>query len=277
MLPGMRFYIVSIVSIFTALGIGIYIGFAINSHEFIVEQQENLTNILELQFEKLIDENIQVKDENQELKLQNNYMNEYIYSSFDFLIQNRLNGLNVGIIETNSDYIISGIGKDLEMAGANVINLTTLNQSILEKDNLQENISQILIDIIKGQGNDNFADLKNEEYIDYIGNYNEPIDYLIMAGGAFEDPLDRINKIDRPIVELARSYNIPIIGIEKSNVNYSYIKAYKELDITTVDNVDMTIGKVAMILSMEGITGNYGIKETANSVLPISMKEILEQ
>lgn len=39
MLPSMRFYIISIVSIFIALGIGIFIGFTIDTQDFITEQK----------------------------------------------------------------------------------------------------------------------------------------------------------------------------------------------------------------------------------------------
>lgn len=276
MLPGMRFYIVSIVSIFTALGIGMYIGFSMDTQEFIIDQKENLTSILESQFEILIDESASIKQENKELKLENEYKDKYIESSYHFIVKNRLDGLNVGIIETNSDYVTSSIGKDLELAGAKVMNLTTLNESIVNKNDLDNTITKILGAIVNGEGSNDFVDLKNEGYIDCIGNYGQPIDYLIISGGAFEDSIDRINKIDKLIVNLSRVHSVPLIGVEKSDVNYSYMESYKNLGITTVDNVDMTLGKVAMILAMEGIDGNYGIKSTAKSILPLSMGVIFE-
>ena len=118
-----------------------------------------------------------------------------------------------------------------------------------------------------------FEDLEKEGFIETIGNYEEDIDYLIICGGSYDDNSKRINQVDRIIVGIAKKYNIPIIGVEKSNVNYSYISGYKDLDISTVDNVDMTIGKVAMILAMEGIGGHYGIKNTADGVIPYFNKE----
>lgn len=276
MLPGMRFYIVSIVSIFTALGIGMYIGFSIDTQEFVLDQEENLANVIEMQFEKLIDESTSIKDENKNLKLEMEYKDEYIQASYNFIIKDRLKDINIGIIETNSDYVSSSIGKDLELAGASVINLTTLNKSIIEEENLDLIIEELVVDIIEGNESSKLTELENKGYIDYIGNYNLPIDYLIIAGGSLEESVDRINKIDKLIVDLGRSRSIPIIGIEKSDVLYSYIDKYKELGITTVDNIDMITGKAAMILAMEGISGNYGIKPSATSILPLRVDGVEE-
>lgn len=276
MLPGMRFYIVSIVSIFTALGIGIFIGFSVDTQEFVLDQKENITDVLETQFENLINEKLSVKEENEELKLENAYKDKYIESSYNFIIKNRLDNINIGIIETNSEYITSSIGRDLELAGAKVINLTTLNKSIVDKENLNLLISEITEKIIKGEENNEFIELKSEGYIDYIGKYDEPIDCLIVSGGSLDESIERINKIDKIIVDIGKNYNIPVIGIEKSNVAYSYMDEYKELNITTIDNVDMTIGKIAMILAMEGIPGNYGIKPSAKSIIPESRDLLIE-
>ena len=61
MLPNMKFYVVSIVAIFTALGLGIYIGFSMDTEGFITDQQEELVNIVESEFESIIKENIELE------------------------------------------------------------------------------------------------------------------------------------------------------------------------------------------------------------------------
>ncbi|OZV12788.1 hypothetical protein CIW83_07805 [Tissierella sp. P1] len=289
MLPSMRFYIISIVSIFVALGIGIFIGFTMDTQEFVIEQQEIINEIIESQFETLINENKELKANVNTLESENEYKDEYINLSYESIIKGKLEGLKVGIIETSEDYVTSGIGRDLEMSGAKVINVTTLNNNIIDKEKLsnlykrlninvsknpaETTITTITESIISGVSSPMFEDLEKEGFIETIGNYEEDIDYLIICGGSYDDNSKRINQVDRIIVGIAKKYNIPIIGVEKSNVNYSYISGYKDLDISTVDNVDMTIGKVAMILAMEGIGGHYGIKNTADGVIPYFNKE----
>lgn len=284
MLPSMRFYIISIVSIFAALGIGIFIGFTIDTQGFIIDQNHSITEMVESQFEVIFNENRILKDNEKILEAENKYKDEYIDNSYNFIIKDKLEGLNVGIIETNDDYITSGIGRDLELAGAKVINVTTLNNSIMNKEQLDElfeginisipkdsietSITIITESIISGDFNLLLNYLSEEDFISTTGNYNKEIDFLILCGGSFSESSKRINKVDKLVVDIGKKYNIPIIGIEKSNVNYSYISRYKDFNISTIDNIDMVIGKVAMILAMEGNPGNYGIKITADSVIP---------
>lgn len=284
MLPSMRFYIVSIVSIFAALGIGIFIGFTIDTQDFVIDQNESITQMLESQFEVLFNENQSLKENEKILELENRYKDDYIEYSYNFIIKDQLKGLNVGIIETNNDYITSGIGRDLELAGANVVNVTTINNSIINKeqlnklfeglninipkDSIETSITTITESIVNGDFNSLLNALSDEDFIRTAGSYDEEIDFLILCGGSFNESSKRINKVDKLVVDIGKKYNIPIIGIEKSNVNYSYISKYKDFDISTVDNIDMVTGKVAMILAMKGNPGNYGVKATADSVIP---------
>ncbi len=284
MLPSMKFYIISIVSIFAALGIGIFIGFTLNTQSFIINQNDSITGVFESQFEVIMEENKNLRANEKLLELENSIKDEYIESSYNFIINNRLDGLNVGIIETTDDYITSGIGRDLELAGAKVVNVTTLNSSIISETGLEElyknqemsipsdivenTVVSVTKSILTGISEPLLEELYKNEIIETSGNYNESIDYLIICGGSFNESSKRINEVDKPIVEVAKEHNIPILGVEKSSVNYSYIPMYKDLDISTVDNIDMIIGKVSMILAMEGIPGNYGIKKSADDVIP---------
>lgn len=284
MLPSMRFYIISIVSIFAALGIGIFIGFTIDTQDFIIDQNHSITDMLESQFEVIFNENQVLKDNEKILYEENRYKDEYIENSYYFIIKDKLKGLNVAIIETNDDYITSGIGRDLELAGAKIGNVTTLNNSIIDKeqlnkffenlnifipkDSVESAITIITESIISGESSPLLNYLSDDDFIRAAGNYNEEIDFLILCGGSFNESSKRINKVDKLVIDIGRKYNIPIIGIEKSNVNYSYISRYKDFNISTIDNIDMIIGKVALILAMEGNPGNYGIKITADSVIP---------
>ena len=149
MLPSMRFYIISIVSIFVALGIGIFIGFTMDTQEFVIEQQEIINEIIESQFETLINENKELKANVNTLESENEYKDEYINLSYESIIKGKLEGLKVGIIETSEDYVTSGIGRDLEMSGAKVINVTTLNNNIIDKEKLSNLYKRLNINVSK--------------------------------------------------------------------------------------------------------------------------------
>jgi Copper transport outer membrane protein, MctB len=46
------------------------------------------------------------------------------------------------------------------------------------------------------------------------------------------------------------------------------VPTFDAVDIPTVDSVDLVSGRVAMVFVLLGAEGNYGIKETADQLLP---------
>ncbi len=94
------------------------------------------------------------------------------------------------------------------------------------------------------------------------------MDYLVIAGGSVKENPERLSLVDKIIIDTAKSMEKEIVGIEKSNINYSYIDTYKSYKISTIDNIDMIMGKVSLVLALEGRPGHYGIKPTAEDILP---------
>ncbi len=285
MIPNIKFYVISIAAIFAALGIGIFVGFLLDAQNLIMDQRNDIITEIEKRFDYLSEENKGLKEA---LESANNEKENYEYfidSTYKEIIKDKLVGVNVAIIETNNDYVYSSVGQLLEAAGANVVNLTTIMDTFLSQDLLinlyQElqipiNSSNIAGDairkltesIIKGETNELVLKLDERGFINLVGPINEPADYIIVAGGSRDDSQDRINVIDSTIINVAKSNSVPVVGVERIDVNYSYIESYKNLGITTIDNVDTTIGKVSLILAMEGRPGHYGVKKTAEDLIP---------
>ncbi|MBZ2173765.1 copper transporter [Schnuerera sp. xch1] len=285
MIPNMKFYVISIVALFAALGIGIYIGFTLDAQNLIDEQKESIVDEIEKRFDFLSKENNELKQSLDEVEAENDNYKYFIDSTYQETIKNKLLDTKVAIIETKSDYMYSGIGQVLDMSGADVVNVTTISDKFLNKDllmelynklniqvpkdNLTENtIIKLTEAIIKGEPTALVTKLIDDEFIDLVGLVNEDIDYIIIAGGSTTEEEERINLIDKTIVNISKDMSVPIIGVEKSRSNYSYMEAYKELGISTVDNIDTTIGKVSLILAMEGRPGHYGTSQTAEQLIP---------
>lgn len=293
MIPNMKFYVISIVAIFAALGIGIYIGFALDAQSFVVDQREDIAAKLEERFDFLKGENQELKQELKEMELQNDNFKEFIDTTYEEIIKGRLLGKNVAIIETKDDYMYSGVGQTLEVAGAQVKNVTTITDKMMNKEVLgniyyeleiqyentnliTDTVKYITTSIINGESSELITRIIDEGIIDIVGNIDEPVDYIIIAGGSISEDKDRINLIDKTIIDVAKTLDKSIIGIEKVIVNYSYIDMYKSFRISTIDNVDTSIGKTSLILAMEGRPGHYGIKQTAEQLVPNTKSTIQE-
>jgi hypothetical protein len=60
----------------------------------------------------------------------------------------------------------------------------------------------------------------------------------------------------------------PVVAVEGSEAPESSVPFFSQFDLATVDDVDLTAGKVAMVFALLGAAGDFGIKETADSLLP---------
>ena len=286
MIPNIKFYVISIAAIFAALGIGIFVGFLLDAQNLIMDQRHDIIIEIEKRFDYLSEENRQLKEALESTNNEKKNYEHFIDSTYKEIIKDRLVGVNIAIIETSNDYIYSSLGQLLEAAGANVVNLTTITDTILNEELLinlykelqiplntnhsiaADAIIKLTESIIKGEMNELVLKLDERGFINLVGPVNEPADYIIVAGGSTENSQDRINIIDSTIINVAKSNSIPVVGVERVDVNYSYMDAYKKLGITTIDNVDTSLGKVSLILAMEGRSGHYGVKKTAEELIP---------
>ena len=285
MIPNMKFYVISIVSIFAALGIGIYIGFSLDAQSFVLDQREDIALKLEERFDFQKEENNKLKKELEELGLVNKNNEIYISSTYNELIKNKMNNKTALIIETNSDYIYSGTGTVLEDAGAKVTGILTVEDQVIDEEkvkafyednNLEAESQDLRQDLVLKLSKsllekdlETIEKLREAGFINYMGDLKESIDTVVLAGGSLEKNQEKMDIIDKNLISSMLASDINIVGVEKENVNNSYIDFYKNSKISTVDNVDTSIGKVSLINALGEYPGHYGVKPSADALVPM--------
>ncbi|MDQ2981988.1 MAG: copper transporter, partial [Actinomycetota bacterium] len=63
---------------------------------------------------------------------------------------------------------------------------------------------------------------------------------------------------------------VPAIGVERTKDAGTVIKAFQKAGLSTVDDIDTRIGKLALValLADSMLTGDFGTKKTAQAPLP---------
>jgi hypothetical protein len=61
---------------------------------------------------------------------------------------------------------------------------------------------------------------------------------------------------------------VPAVGIESTSTEPSSISFFQSNDLSTVDDIDNTAGEVSMVFAMLGAEGNFGVKSSADRLLP---------
>lgn len=287
MIINMRYYLITIAAIFLALGIGIFIGFTLDGQEIFMEQQQSLISELESRFVQLKKENMSMRslldEKEKELLLHRDFINQV----FPRLVEGKLRGINIAIIESSDEFIYTGLITSLKKAGANVPSVTFIKKDFAEgnlekmetiaqkyreaaqSEDLQKYIAKRLVNAILTGKDSEFVNLLRElGLIEVSGDYERPVDYFIIAGGSTVEKVGNADKIDIPMIEAIKSSNIPVVGVEKSNCIESYIPYYKKMKISTVDNIDSIIGQYSLIMILQGNEGHFGVKETADALTP---------
>jgi Copper transport outer membrane protein, MctB len=62
--------------------------------------------------------------------------------------------------------------------------------------------------------------------------------------------------------------HVPAVGVERSDADQSSVSLFDSHGLPTVDDLDLISGRVAMVFALLGAGGNFGIKSTADQLLP---------
>ncbi len=287
-----KYYIISIAAIFVSLGIGIFIGFNMNGQEIYLNQQQVLVDSLENRFTEFKKEKENLDEIINNLNIEKENQNLFIGNMFYEITHNKLEERNIAIIETTDDYSYEDIQESLRLSGASILKYVKYMEKIHSVTEVELwEIGQLLG--VRLERNEDFIDFINKEIIDsfvvedisealkflidreYIQyNYdlkkleNLNIDSIVIAGGSTEDKEYKSEELDMKLIRSLQEEEFRIIGVEKLDVEQSYIPTFKKLNISTVDNIDSMMGKISLIYLLEGAQGHYGEKSTADSLAP---------
>jgi hypothetical protein len=82
---------------------------------------------------------------------------------------------------------------------------------------------------------------------------------------------DRDNQsktFESALIEGLRSASIPAVGVERTETDPSQIPYYVNAGLSTVDDIEIPPGRIALVLTLTGRRGDYGFKKTAEAPLP---------
>src|SRR5437764_2633102 len=88
------------------------------------------------------------------------------------------------------------------------------------------------------------------------------------AEGVKERSDSRAQAIESAMLDELTKRTIAVVGVEASNADASQIPRYESLKLSSVDSVDKSGGKIALVYVLAGAQGNFGFKSTAKQPLP---------
>ena len=69
-------------------------------------------------------------------------------------------------------------------------------------------------------------------------------------------------------VDGVKDTDVEVVGVERTATDPSQIGWYDDRGLTSVDNVDQVAGKAALVFALNGADGAFGVKSSADALLP---------
>ena len=285
----LRYHIATIIALFLALAVGILIGSSIVGDDLLVEQQKKSIDRLEEQFLSLREKEKALTEANIfQTTMLANYEN-YNQALLPVLVKDRLKGLNVAVVVTGGSDIPAGMLNSLSIAGDNITSKTVvLEEAALKNadlraelidyyqldpgtdtDAIRYQVATSVAAVISNEADESVISfLQDKGLVKFSGSGDIPVQAVIVVGGTEDEDMFLASSFDQGLITHCLERNLKVYGVESSQTSFSYMEEYQKNNISTVDNIDLSLGQIALIYAMEGEPGNYGIKPTAKRFMP---------
>jgi hypothetical protein len=286
-LYGIRYHIITCISVFLALGLGLLLGGTLGD-KVIVKEQVQLLDRLEDRYTAVKAENAKLSQQSADSEQKREQLKQVVAQVSDHYVRERLAGKKVAILALEP-IDLAAVMTTLEKAGANVTNTTLvtnshllldlhalpeLNEMLGVSDTAGQSVRQTklaerLVANLFANGEDKLVGyLQENNAMTSSGVLGSRPDHVVLVGGAGERSRTRLYQFDVPLVKALQAQELTVTGAEQADIRYSGVKYFREFGVSTVDNIDQTTGLVALIDVLSGAKGHYGVKKTAEALLP---------
>jgi len=274
-----KYFVITIASIFVALGVGILIGFSLNSEKFVQKQFQQQLSLIDKNLVELKKENDRLVKEIDEYKSQINQLGKINDTLVNAYFKTCKSNAVVSLIVTSTDYSYNDLIDFLRKNQIKLARIVKIKRTFVDVLNNktsdfpeyklpEDAINTLMLYAVFDMKDDFITKLTEKRYIEINRLSGEIADTILIAGGNTLQN-DTFNAVDRRFIEKLKNINdLNIVGVEQSYSELNYCEKYKSMGLDTVDNIDELTGKVSLMELIRGGNGNYGTKKEANLLMP---------
>lgn len=286
----MRYHIASLVAVFLALTVGLLLGSVIVDKGMLAKQQEQLVASIKADVDSVTQENNRLQAELSKVK-------EYQEQIVSAAIKNRLNERMV-LVTTFSPQqqetyqliakaIVEASGQvqqlkfnfnKLDFNNKELVNklwasfnsspeTTTTTSTTPAPPDFEAKFWPRLAEELTGSSTSTLINALIKEGAVELDVTKIPYTTIVIVAPTKDQASNR----DLHLVEaLKNKPNVRLIGVETAAQKPSRIAAYKLKEVSTIDNIDESPGRISLVLLLQNsdLKGSFGIKATAERLLP---------
>ena len=276
-----RYHAVSLIAVFLALAIGILIGAEFGG-DALTNTRKNL--------EQSLTGNLQdARERADELNGKLGRSDEFASRVYPALVRERLAGRRIGVVALGdlAGDTSTAIEEALGPTGAHVVGIGVVREpvdlsglgSALVKTrfaNIRRN-EETLSEFGTGVGRQlirggNLLDrVRSHLFSRASGNFGE-LDGVIVVRQTPEEmgavQRAKASTLESTLMAGMTGTRAPVVGVETSTAEPSSVSFFAGNDLSSVDDVETPAGKVATVFALLGAEGSFGVKGSADRLLP---------
>jgi Copper transport outer membrane protein, MctB len=265
-MPDLRYHLISLISVFLALAIGILLGVAMADRGVVSDRMQAEITSIERQLDR----------QQREIGKQNEHIAEQemmLERMSEVMIADSLKGEDVALVAgpyAEPD-TYQAVESDLSEAGANITSIETL----AVPDPTEVSDGELTTREATTQLESGYATNVARKVLGYTGEGTEFPEIVVFVGGgeildeAPPGTLRALKAVQRRMFEIWLDAGVRVVGAETSDAGRTDVPLFQNAGIPSVDYADEPAGRAALIqLAATDIEGSYGTKDTASGPFP---------
>jgi hypothetical protein len=281
-----RYHTTSLVAVFIALAIGILIG---------AEFGGDALNSTRKDLEHSLVGNLQdARSRADELSGELGRSNEFAERVYPVLTRDRLAGRRIALIALGDlpGEITDNVKEALAPTGARLVGVGVVREPV-DVNGLAEDLAKTRFADLQGNP-DALSELGSGLGRQLVtgGTLFEAVggDLFSRASGSFgaldgvivvrDQPEEmsaaqdsKADQLEEALMSGITATRTPAVGVETSGAESSSVSFFQSNDLASVDAVDLTAGQVALVFALLGADGSFGVKGSADQLLPDLLTE----
>jgi hypothetical protein len=278
-----RYHAASLVAVFLALAVGILIGAGLGDN-LVSGAEDDLRDSLE----RDIDD---AQGDANDLQLQLDRERSFSSQAYPALVNRSMRGLDIGVMAFGD--LSTDLGDDistaLEPTGADLVEvavvrrppdvaaigseLTKRQADAIDADPAElETLGEVLgRQFVLGRGR--LLARTRDDLFSRSSGEGGRLDAVILVRATPGEELDEDDLANSVALETGLTKGVAelapaTVAVERSDAGESSIPFFEPFPVATVDSVDLVSGRVALVFTLLGADGSFGIKDSAQSLLP---------
>ena len=279
-----RYHALTLVAVFLALALGLLLGVVIGDEDLVSSAKRDIEDSLRGEVRDARGEAARLRGELSQHR-------RFERDAYPALVAGRLEGARIGIVALGglSDRLAREVDQALEGTGARLQSVSVVRRP-LDADAVAGRASGTRYEELpdRAELHESLGERVAVQYVrtgrlltrlrpallsSYSGSFqgHDGVVLVRSPGDLEAEDETRAADFERGLVRGFRRLDVPVVGVETRTARRSQVPWFKEQEVASVDNVDQVAGHAALVFALAGSDGHFGVKATADALLPTAI------